>query len=208
MITLIDDLEKDSEKVVQKLVWLLMLLDKIFTNAFTSTDMFIEKVIRLIFIKARMTFEFLFYETIMLTFELSLNHRLALANSVLIRKVGDRCMEFSIDYTCHGEIYDFKDPDKIINDFTENVKRLVPKANGEFQLICCIVNQSAAVLHGRRRYANSCFTARIIEGVFNTRIKEYLFLNTKKRVPIIGESGSNVYFYRFDFLKIHLLASA
>ena len=68
MIVFIDNLEKDSEKVVQRLVWLLMLLDKIFTSAFQSTDMFIDKVVRLIFIKARMTFEFLFYETIMLIF--------------------------------------------------------------------------------------------------------------------------------------------
>ena len=68
MIVFIDNLEKDSEKVVQRLVWLLMLLDKIFTSVFQSTDMFIDKVVRLIFIKARMTFEFLFYETIMLIF--------------------------------------------------------------------------------------------------------------------------------------------
>ena len=76
VIVFIDDFEKDSEKVVQKLVWLLMLLDKIFTSAFQSTDMFFDKVVRLIFIEARMAFEFLFYETIMLTFELSLNRRL------------------------------------------------------------------------------------------------------------------------------------
>ena len=64
----------------------------------------------------------------------------ASANNKLIRKVGDRFMEFSIDYTRHGKIYDFKDPDKIINDFIENVTRLVPEANGDFRLICCIVN--------------------------------------------------------------------
>ena len=28
----------------------------------------------------------------------------------------------------------------------------------------------------------------------NDRVKEFLFLNTKKRVVIKGESGSNVYF--------------
>ena len=81
----IDNLEKDSEKVVQKLVWLLMLLDKIFTSAFQSTDMFIDKVVRLIFIEARMTFEFLFYEAIMLTFELSLNCRLENKKYEIIR---------------------------------------------------------------------------------------------------------------------------
>ena len=31
----------------------------------------------------------------------------------------------------------------------------------------------------------------------NDRVKEFLFLNTKKRVVINGESGSNVYFFRF-----------
>ena len=132
---------------------------------------------------------------------------LASANKMLIRKVGDRFMEFSIDYTRHGKIYDFKNLDKIINDFIENVARFVPEANGEFRSICCVVNQSATELHGKRLYTNSCFTTGIIEGVFNTRIKEYLFLNTKKRVLINGENGSNVYFYRFDFLQIHLLAS-
>ena len=76
VIMFIDDLEKDSEKLVQKLVWLLMLLDKIFTSSFQSTDMFIDKVLRLIFIEAKTSFEFLFYETIMVTFELYLNRRL------------------------------------------------------------------------------------------------------------------------------------
>ena len=112
-----------------------------------------------------------------------------------------------LTYTHHGKVYDFKDPDKIIDNFTENVARLVPKAKDEIRLICCIVNQSVTELHGRRLYTNSCFTTGITEGVFNTRIKEYLFLNTKKRVLINGENGSNVYFYRFDFLRIHLLAS-
>ena len=106
---------------------------------------------------------------------------LASANKMLIRKVGDRFMEFSIDYTRHGKIYDFKNLDKIINDFIENVARFVPEANGEFRSICCVVNQSATELHGKRLYTNSCFTTGIIEGVFNTRIKEYLFLNTKQR---------------------------
>ena len=69
------------------------------------------------------------------------------------------------------------------------------------------MNQSATELHGRRLYVNSCFSTGIIEGVFNTRIKECLLLNTKIRVLINGENSSNVYFYRFDFLKINLLAS-
>ena len=56
----------------------------------------------------------------------------ASANNMLIRRVGEMFMGFSIDYTGHGKIHDFKDPDKIINDFTENVACLVPVANGEF----------------------------------------------------------------------------
>ena len=79
--------------------------------------------------------------------------------------------------------------------------------NGEFRLISCIVNQSAVELHGRRLYANSCFTTGVIDDPMNNRVKEFLFANTKKRVSINGENGSNVYFYRFDFLKIHFRTS-
>ena len=98
-------------------------------------------------------------------------------------------------------------PDKVINEFMENVARIIPKANGEFRLVCCIVNQSAVELHGRRLYTNSCFTTRIVKGDMNTRVKEFLYQNTKKRVLINGENASNVYIYRFDFLKIHFLTS-
>ena len=97
---------------------------------------------------------------------------------------------------------------KVINDFIENAARLVSSGeNGEFRLICYIVNQSAVELHGRRLYANSCFTTGVIDGPMNNRVKEFLFVNTKKRVLINGENGSNVYFYRFDFLKIHFRTS-
>ena len=98
-------------------------------------------------------------------------------------------------------------PDKVIGDFIENVARHLFEAEGEFRLICCIVNQSVVELHGRRLYTNSCFTTGITEGSVNSRVKEYLFNNTKKRVLINGENGSNVYFYRFDFLKIQFLTS-
>ena len=47
----------------------------------------------------------------------------------------------------------------------------------------------------------------IVEGDMNSRVKEFLYQNTKKRVLINGENGSNVYFYRFYFLKIHFLTS-
>ena len=116
-------------------------------------------------------------------------------------------MEFNIDYKRHSNVYDFKNPDKVIGDFIENVARHLFEAEGEFRLICCIVNQSVVGLHGRRLYTNSCFTTGIIEGSMNSRVKEYRFNNTKKRVLINGENGSNVYFYRFDFLKIQFLTS-
>ena len=116
-------------------------------------------------------------------------------------------MEFNIDYKRHSNVYDFKNPDKVIGDFIENVARHLSEAEGEFRLICCIVNQSVVELHGRGLYTNSCFTTGIIEGSMNSRVKEYLFNNTKKRVLINGENGSNVYFYRFDFLKIQFLTS-
>ena len=61
------------------------------------------------------------------------------------------------------------------------------------------MNQSAIELHGRRLYTNSCFSTGIIEGVFNTRIEEHLFLNTQKRVLINGEIGNNVYFMDLTF---------
>ena len=42
-------------------------------------------------------------------------------------------------------------PDKVINDFIENVARIVPSGeNAELRLVCCIVNQSAVELHDRR----------------------------------------------------------
>ena len=125
----------------------------------------------------------------------------------MIQKIGNRFIEFSIDYIHHSETCDFMNPNKVINEFIENVARLTPKANGEFRLLCCIVNQSVVELRGRRLYTNSCFTTGIVEGDMNSRVKEFLYQNTKKRVLINGENGSNVYFYRFDFLKIHFLTS-
>ena len=47
-------------------------------------------------------------------------------NNLLIRRVGNKFKEFSIDYTRHGRVYDFGDPDKVTNDFIEIVVLLVP----------------------------------------------------------------------------------
>ena len=59
-------------------------------------------------------------------------------------------MEFAIDYKRNSNVYDLKNPDKVIGDFIEYVSRHLPETEGEFRLICCIVNQSAVELHGRR----------------------------------------------------------
>ena len=50
----------------------------------------------------------------------------------------------------------------------------------EFRLVCCIVNQSAVELHGRRLYTNSCFTAVVVHGPMNNRVNKLLFANNKK----------------------------
>ena len=72
-------------------------------------------------------------------------------------------------------------------------------AVGEFRLIRCVVNQSAAEIESRWIYTNSCF----IEGTMNDIVKKFLYLDTcKKRVLINGVNGSHVSFYRFDFMKI------
>ena len=81
-------------------------------------------------------------------------------NNLLIRRVGDTFIEFSTDYTRHGRGYGFKDADMVINDFIENVARPVLSGeNDEIRFVCCIANQSAIELHGRRLYTNFCFTA-------------------------------------------------
>ena len=65
-------------------------------------------------------------------------------NNLLIQRVGN------IDYSRHGRVFDFKDPEKDINDLIENVARLVSSGeNGEFRLVCCVVNQSSIKLYGR-----------------------------------------------------------
>ena len=114
-------------------------------------------------------------------------------NNLLTAGVSKKSKEFSIDYTRHGRVYDFKDPDKVINDFIKNLARLVPSGqNGEFSLICCIGNQSVVELHVTRLYTNSCLTTGLIDGPMNN-IKKFLFSNTKK-VLINGENDSNFYF--------------
>ena len=77
----------------------------------------------------------------------------------------------------------------------------------QFTVVAKYVNLSAVEIEGRKIYTNSCFTTCIIQGTMSNRVKDFLYLDTKKRVLINGENGSNIYFYKFDFLKIHFLTS-
>ena len=101
-------------------------------------------------------------------------------DKLIIRKIGEKCIEFSIDYARFGKVYNFKNLEKALNEFVDNVACVIPDASNEFCLVCCIVNQSAVESHGRRLFMNSCFTTGIIEGLMNDRVKEFLFLNPKK----------------------------
>lgn len=112
-----------------------------------------------------------------------------------------------MDYKCHSNLYDFKNPDKVIGDFIQNVGGYIPEVEGKFRLTCCIINQSVTILHARKLCTNFCFSTEIIDGNMSMEFKEFLFDNLKKRVLINCENGSNVYIYRFEFLKIHFLTS-
>ena len=62
-------------------------------------------------------------------------------------------------------------------------------------VVFTITNQSVVEIGCRRIFTNAVFTTEIIKGTMNDRVKEFLFLNTKKRVVINGESGCNVLFF-------------
>ena len=47
-------------------------------------------------------------------------------NNILIRSIGNRFIEFSIDYDRFKNVYDFFYPDKIIGSFIEAVARKIP----------------------------------------------------------------------------------
>ena len=128
-------------------------------------------------------------------------------NNMIVRRIGNWFIEFSVDYHRFSKVFEFSNPEKIIFDFIENVSRKIRDANGEFCLICCIVNQSPLEIEGRKIDTNSCFKTSIIQGAMSDRVKDFLYLNTKERVLVNGENGSSVYFYRFDFLKILFLTS-
>ena len=75
----------------------------------------------------------------------------------------------------------FTDPEKIISNFIERVSTELGNREGEFCLISCIVNQSVAQVEGKRLYTNSGFTTGIIQGGMNDRVKDFLYINTKKK---------------------------
>ena len=125
------------------------------------------------------------------------------SNNILIRRIGNRFIEFSIDYDRFKNAYDFFDPDKIIGSFIEAVARKIPDEEGEFRTVFSIMNQSTAEIEGKRIYSNIFWSSELVlDRMKDQRVREFLYLNTKKRVLINGENGSNIYFHRFIFLKV------
>ena len=130
-------------------------------------------------------------------------------NNILILRIGNRFIEFCIDYDRFKNVYDFFDLDKIIGSFIEAVARKIPDEEGEFRTVFSIINQSAAEIEGKRINSNTIWRRELVLGrMKDQRVKEFLYLNTKKRVLINGENGSNIYFHRFIFLKVHFITSA
>ena len=70
------------------------------------------------------------------------------------------------------------------------------------------MNQSAAEIEGKRIYSITFWSSELVLGrMKDQRVREFLYLNTKKRVLINRENDSNVYFHRFIFLKVQFIAS-
>ena len=63
---------------------------------------------------------------------------------ITIKQIGSTFLEYSIDYKRFSKQYDFKNPDKIIREFIDNVSAKLEDNEGEFHLVSCIVNQSLA----------------------------------------------------------------
>ena len=103
-------------------------------------------------------------------------------NDLFIRRVSSRFIEFSIDYARFGSVYNSKDPDSIVRNFINRVSREQGDREGEFRLVFLITNQSTVEIEGRHIFTNAFFTTGINQGTMNNRVKEFLFLNTKKRV--------------------------
>ena len=76
-------LENDLEKTVKRVVWRPTLRDKTYTSVFLDNVMLDTFFVR-IFSECRLTFEFIFYETVVLNVELYLRRRIEKRN---LRKI-------------------------------------------------------------------------------------------------------------------------
>ena len=70
-------------------------------------------------------------------------------NNVIVRRIGNWFIELSVDYHHFPRVYDFTKPENIIFDFIEIILHKIPDANGEFCLICCVVNQQQKLREGK-----------------------------------------------------------
>ena len=78
-------LEKDLEKIVPRADWLHTYLDRTSTSVFRNISIaMIEQFFQRIFMEGRMTFEFLFYETLLLSIELLIRRRIEQRNCEVI----------------------------------------------------------------------------------------------------------------------------
>ena len=75
--------ENDLEKTVRRVVWRPTLRDKTYTSVFLDIVMFDIFFVRL-FSECRLTFEFIFYETVVLNVELYLRRKIGKRN---LRKI-------------------------------------------------------------------------------------------------------------------------
>ena len=71
-------------------------------------------------------------------------------NNILIQRICNRFIEFSIEYDPFKNVYDFFDPDEITDSFIEAVARKIPDEEGEFKKRFSIMNQSAAEIEDER----------------------------------------------------------
>ena len=102
-------------------------------------------------------------------------------NNILIRRIGNRFITFSIDYDPFKNVSDFFDPDKIIGSFIETVARKIPDEEGEFGTMFSIMNQSAAEIEVKRIYSKTFWSNELVLGrMKDQRVREFLYLNTKK----------------------------
>ena len=74
LIKFIIVLEKGLEKTLERSDQLPIYLAKIYTSVSRGSDM-LDQMLQKLFIESRMTLEFLFYETVVLTFEFSIHRK-------------------------------------------------------------------------------------------------------------------------------------